>query len=502
MIKNNAVLVERGLMEESRKMGGEHRGFAGRLRTSFAGLWRGQEILNLHSIRWNRSFYFLAYALELLFYAYHNTALHTDSTLFGISPSMLMYIGHILMSLVIMLLWSERFRHLIYISIAVALAGFVAFLAIPDGVPRLVCAVITMAGIGGCVTSARCGFAFAANNTERLLGVVAALGVRAVLNFVDAILPDDSFWDNALFMYVFPCLLLGGLVVCLLCFRESDLEVKEHTTPDDSRGLYLGLAVFICFFAIEGYFDFLENADFANEPLFSGIGKLVAVSLFVSVLLLLKKNIWHIWNLFFGICIITALIANFVPGTAADAPICFLLGVADIGWIGALYMLAGAQRRFASYRLLKQCTVVFVILSPITTLSDELVEMLFPEYLAPITLVYILVITIAFLMASPYTHKYLFGTKWLGDLQKQDMALWNDKIEEADRFEGYGLSPREKEVLALLLSAYTLRMIAGHLGISQGTVNTYAASLYRKIGVNSKTELFLKFGVTDTSSRE
>jgi DNA-binding CsgD family transcriptional regulator len=36
------------------------------------------------------------------------------------------------------------------------------------------------------------------------------------------------------------------------------------------------------------------------------------------------------------------------------------------------------------------------------------------------------------------------------------------------------------------------------LGISQGTVNTYAASLYKKIGVNSKTELFLKFGVTET----
>jgi hypothetical protein len=48
-------------------------------------------------------------------------------------------------------------------------------------------------------------------------------------------------------------------------------------------------------------------------------------------------------------------------------------------------MLACAQRRFASYKLLKRCTVIFVILSPITTLSDDVVESLFPDVLPVIT---------------------------------------------------------------------------------------------------------------------
>jgi DNA-binding CsgD family transcriptional regulator len=481
--------------------GDERRGFAGDIGASFAELWQTREILNWRSIRWNRSYYILAYVFELLFYGYHSYTLRTDSTLFGIHPSMLMYVGHILMSLVIMLLWSAKFKHLIFTSIGVAVLGLLTFWILPDGIPKLLCAVMTMAGLGGCVTSARCGFAFAANNTARLLGVVLALGGRALLNFIDVLFPDDSFWDNALFCYIFPCLFLAGLVICLLRFRESDLEVKETTTPNDSRGLYWALAVFIAYFGLEGYTDFMDDTDYANGILLSGIGKTIAIVLFISILLLRKRNIWHIWNLFFGICIVTTVLSDLGDSPVAEAAVHLLLGVYEIGWIAALYMLAGAQRRFASYRLLKQCTIVFVILSPLTTLSDEVAAMFFPQHISAITLVYSLVITVAFLLASPYTYKYLFGVAWLSDLQKQDMALWHDRIEETDRFEQYGLSPREKEVLALLLSANTLRMIAGHLGISQGTVNTYAASLYRKIGVNSKTELFLKFGVAETQEK-
>jgi DNA-binding CsgD family transcriptional regulator len=77
------------------------------------------------------------------------------------------------------------------------------------------------------------------------------------------------------------------------------------------------------------------------------------------------------------------------------------------------------------------------------------------------------------------------------------MALWNDKINDTDRFDKYNLSPREKEVLAHLLAGHTLRMISGYLNIAQGTVNIHADRIYKKIGVNSKTELFLRFGVTE-----
>jgi DNA-binding CsgD family transcriptional regulator len=54
------------------------------------------------------------------------------------------------------------------------------------------------------------------------------------------------------------------------------------------------------------------------------------------------------------------------------------------------------------------------------------------------------------------------------------------------------LSPREKEVYDLLLKNLTLQQIAQHLHISYHTVNNHYRSIYKKLGVTSKGELFIK----------
>jgi DNA-binding CsgD family transcriptional regulator len=223
----------------------------------------------------------------------------------------------------------------------------------------------------------------------------------------------------------------------------------------------------------------------------------IAGIIFFAVLVWLQKSVWHVWNLFFVFTVAMAVLAVLTPRIGSAAPQYFFSGLSLIGWPASLYMLASAQRRFASYRLLKQCTLIFVILSPVTTLSDDIIVAKFPDALPMITLVYVLVIVVGFLMASPYSYKHLFSDKWISDLHKPDMAFWDDKNGDADRFDRYSLSPREKEVLALLLAGHTLRMIAGHLNIAQGTVNTQADRIYKKIGVNSRAELFLRFGVAE-----
>jgi len=60
-------------------------------------------------------------------------------------------------------------------------------------------------------------------------------------------------------------------------------------------------------------------------------------------------------------------------------------------------------------------------------------------------------------------------------------------------FKPYRLSKREAEVCDLLLQGYTLRQISAILSIAYSTVNTYCTSAYRKLGINSRTELLLKF---------
>lgn len=52
-----------------------------------------------------------------------------------------------------------------------------------------------------------------------------------------------------------------------------------------------------------------------------------------------------------------------------------------------------------------------------------------------------------------------------------------------------GLSRREREIAALLLTDAKECAIAAHLGISPHTVHTHVARLYRKLGVASRLQL-------------
>jgi DNA-binding NarL/FixJ family response regulator len=55
------------------------------------------------------------------------------------------------------------------------------------------------------------------------------------------------------------------------------------------------------------------------------------------------------------------------------------------------------------------------------------------------------------------------------------------------------LTPREREILALLAQGQLYKEIAGELGISPSTVRAHLHSVYGKLGVASRTQAVLKF---------
>ena len=57
----------------------------------------------------------------------------------------------------------------------------------------------------------------------------------------------------------------------------------------------------------------------------------------------------------------------------------------------------------------------------------------------------------------------------------------------ARKKESYGLSPRELEVLTLLPQGSTAREIGKQLFLSEPTIKTYMANIYRKLGVSNRT---------------
>jgi DNA-binding CsgD family transcriptional regulator len=55
--------------------------------------------------------------------------------------------------------------------------------------------------------------------------------------------------------------------------------------------------------------------------------------------------------------------------------------------------------------------------------------------------------------------------------------------------DAYGLTPRQRQVLGLLLLGRTLTQIARELGISEHTANDHRKAIYARIGVGSRSEL-------------
>lgn len=93
-----------------------------------------------------------------------------------------------------------------------------------------------------------------------------------------------------------------------------------------------------------------------------------------------------------------------------------------------------------------------------------------------------------FIILSPLLVKDQCYSEWAKDSEMRDID--ND---QSYLFQQYQLSKREIEVCKLLLKGYTLRQIGAMLSISYSTVNTYYTNLYRKLNINSRTELLILF---------
>lgn len=90
-------------------------------------------------------------------------------------------------------------------------------------------------------------------------------------------------------------------------------------------------------------------------------------------------------------------------------------------------------------------------------------------------------------------HKYitpLIASEWVQDL-----------AEQVDRTHKLTLTPRQREVLQLVIEGYTMKEIAARLGISTRTAESHKYEIMEGFGVNSTAELVqyaLKLGLTKT----
>ena len=115
-------------------------------------------------------------------------------------------------------------------------------------------------------------------------------------------------------------------------------------------------------------------------------------------------------------------------------------------------------------------------------MMDYFFEDLFPNYVSVAALIYFAIIIALYVLTIPLSSRYLFSQLWLNDMNKAEMQkAVNEKL---DQFEPL-----------LLLEGKTRRQISAELGLSESTVKLHVSELYKRLGINSRFELFKLFDV-------
>jgi DNA-binding NarL/FixJ family response regulator len=112
------------------------------------------------------------------------------------------------------------------------------------------------------------------------------------------------------------------------------------------------------------------------------------------------------------------------------------------------------------------------------------------------------------------THDLLFkairsvmaGEYWVDRGRVSDLAqalydLMREPVATPEK-KAFGMTPRERQIVAAVLSGYSNRDIAQKLSISDQTVKNHLTSIYDKVGVSSRLELALcatKYHLDDPS---
>jgi DNA-binding CsgD family transcriptional regulator len=176
------------------------------------------------------------------------------------------------------------------------------------------------------------------------------------------------------------------------------------------------------------------------------------------------------------------------PGVVV--PFSVLLGLGStVGMINMYYIIGVIGKKYDSMRYVQMSILFIGIFGGVSGIAvGNMISRGGTVEISISASIVSAVVMIAFMFVSPIMQRADYVNDWGLDSNHTEVGGGRLAL-----FKPYDLSKREAEVCDLLLQGYTLRQISAILPIAYSTVNTYCTSAYRKLGINSRTELLLKF---------
>lgn len=381
-----------------------------------------------------------------------------------------------------------------FYSVFTAMLCFLALRYTPQGIISEIILCVGSACMGHIFASSCYSFFMVLNNTEKFYSMILAVFIPRLFMLLKPVMnsPDQRIDISNLTIMLLLFILLG----CSFLYRNNTAMMPDNTNIKPPPKSY---TLMLLVFAILALNDVIAPAvihavkirlGIPFEPLYFA-GTLLGLGIILIFQKMRKSELYNILNLSFAFAVLGFMSSSFSLINRFYGGISFLFFGASyiLGFVNIYYLAGFMAKKFQSvpfYRIGISLSSVFYFIAIFTTkFLDNLKNENFNDTMVLSTFASVIIL-ITFLFSTPFFIKNLSSGEWMDDTYRVDIT---HETRLAAKLKDYNLSPREIETCQKLLDGFTLRQIAAIMGISFSTVNTYCNSIYKKLKINSRTEL-------------
>lgn len=398
--------------------------------------------------------------------------------------------------LIVIFFSAQKYIRFTFYSVIIAIICFCLLRFTPSGFISESILFVGSVCMGHIFVSCCYSFFMILNNAEKFYSMLLAVFIPKLFLFMKPILNKPYVQVDISNIIIF--ILLFVLLICTYFYKNNIDSLHSKTDLKPPKNAYALMALVFVVLALN---DVIAPAVInvtltkfnVSFELFYFIGITFGIIFVLLFQRLLQIEFYSILNLSFAVAALgfissaLSIINNFYGILSF---VFFGLSYA-IGIVNIYYLVGFIAKKFQSSTFYKTGILLFSGCYFISILTSQQLNNHPLNYMNNTIALFAFVsviILIVFLSLTPYFIMTVSSKEWMDDTYRIDIT---HETRLTAKLTDYKLSPREIETCQKLLEGCSLKQIAIIMGISFSTVNTYCTSIYKKLNINSRTELMV-----------
>ena len=388
----------------------------------------------------------------------------------------------------------KRLKRFTIYAVALAILSFALLRFTSGGIVSDAILIIGSVCMGQIFSSCCYAFFMVLNNTEKFYSMLLAVAIPKILLLLKPFLNKPDQVVDGSHILIFILLLL--LLVCAFFFGKSKtIHTPQNNLKPPKKAYTLMLLVFAVLVINDVAAPSIINAMQSRTEIYfvpyycagAAIG-LIIIFVFQKIL---SVELYNLLNLSFAFAVLGFVSSALSLTDIRYGIVAYLFFGASyvLGFVNIYYLAGFMAKKFQSivfYRVGISLSALFYFVAILASRFLDDFDTNYINNAIALSAFIAVVILIIFLFSTPFFIRHLSSGEWMDDTYREDIT---HETRIFAKLRDYHLSPREIETCQNLLEGFTLRQISAIMGISFSTVNTYCTSIYKKLNINSRTEL-------------